>query len=153
MSLLDTQVYTGTLVIETCCTCQMKFGMDRQFNNLRLNDHDMFYCPAGHPQHYTGKTESQKLKDQLALKQRDLDWMGHKNERLHSDLLSQKYKTRAEKAAKARILNRIKNGVCPCCQRTFKNLADHFKSIHPDQLDKFPEIASIQIKISRKANG
>jgi len=39
---------------------------------------------------------------------------------------------RAEKAAKTRIKNRIGNGVCPCCNRTFKDLASHMKCKHPE---------------------
>lgn len=27
---------------------------------------------------------------------------------------------------------RVKHGVCPCCQRTFKQLATHMKAKHPD---------------------
>jgi hypothetical protein len=42
---------------------------------------------------------------------------------------------RAEKAAKTKIKNRVAKGVCPCCNRTFQNLADHMKSKHPDYAD------------------
>lgn len=38
---------------------------------------------------------------------------------------------RAEKAAKTRIKNRIARGVCPCCKRTFQNLAAHMQTQHP----------------------
>jgi hypothetical protein len=30
-----------------------------------------------------------------------------------------------------RIRNRIAAGVCPCCTRTFKNVARHIKDKHP----------------------
>jgi hypothetical protein len=39
---------------------------------------------------------------------------------------------RAEKAAKTRIQNRVKAGVCPCCKRSFANLREHMKDKHPD---------------------
>lgn len=39
---------------------------------------------------------------------------------------------RAEKAAKTRLKNRAKAGVCPCCNRTFKQLAAHMKTQHPN---------------------
>jgi len=29
-----------------------------------------------------------------------------------------------------RIRDRVKNGVCPCCNRTFTNLADHMRTQH-----------------------
>ncbi len=39
---------------------------------------------------------------------------------------------RAEKAAKTRVRNRVAAGVCPCCNRTFQNLARHMQSQHPE---------------------
>ena len=38
---------------------------------------------------------------------------------------------RAHKAAKTRLKNRIANGICPCCNRYFKNLHKHIKTEHP----------------------
>lgn len=35
-------------------------------------------------------------------------------------------------ATKTRIKNRVKNGVCPCCNRTFENLARHMQAKHSD---------------------
>jgi len=43
-----------------------------------------------------------------------------------------KMSLRAHKAAKTKIKNRIANGVCPCCNRQFKNLHEHMKIKHPD---------------------
>ncbi len=45
---------------------------------------------------------------------------------------------RAEQKASAigrqykRMKTRVKNGVCPCCTRTFENLARHMADMHPD---------------------
>lgn len=38
----------------------------------------------------------------------------------------------AQRGVTTRIKNRVKHGVCPCCQRTFRQLAAHMKSKHPD---------------------
>lgn len=38
----------------------------------------------------------------------------------------------AYKGAATRLKNRAKAGVCPCCNRTFQNLARHMASQHPD---------------------
>jgi hypothetical protein len=52
---MTTLQYTGTLVIETCCDCNMKFGMDRQFYEEArdMGPKKPFYCPAGHEQWYS----------------------------------------------------------------------------------------------------
>ncbi len=41
---------------------------------------------------------------------------------------------RAELGAKTKLKNRIANGVCPCCNRSFKQLAAHMRTQHPDWL-------------------
>lgn len=38
----------------------------------------------------------------------------------------------AHKGHTTRLKNRIAAGVCPCCQRTFVNLARHMKGQHPN---------------------
>lgn len=54
-------------VMETCCNCHVPFFMPTQMRRELLADKErIFYCPNGHPQHYTGKTEAEKLKDRLA---------------------------------------------------------------------------------------
>jgi hypothetical protein len=35
------------------------------------------------------------------------------------------------KGVKTRMANRIKHGVCPCCNRTFLNLQRHMTTQHP----------------------
>lgn len=38
-----------------------------------------------------------------------------------------------------RTRNRIAAGVCPCCNRTFQNLADHMRTLHADYVAAEPE--------------
>ena len=35
-----------------------------------------------------------------------------------------------------RIKKRVANGVCPCCNRTFKDLAAHMSTQHPDYIEQ-----------------
>lgn len=136
MSLFNTLTYTGTLVVETCCECKMKFALDREFYNERRNDHKLFFCPAGHQQFYSGKSDKEKLEQEVkALKERE-SYLEEAKARLHNQLASSKHRERAQKAAKTRLFNRVKNGVCPCCNRTFSNLAEHMKTKHPETCQK-----------------
>lgn len=128
----QTQTFIGTLVVEYCYKCGMPFGMTRDYNDQKRRDRTSFHCPNGHAQVYAGKTEEQKLREQLADKQGTIDWYANRNTELHDKITNLKYTNRALKAAKTKIMNRVKNGVCPCCNRTFKDLQSHFKSVHPD---------------------
>lgn len=112
-------------VTEHCCNCGMPFAMTNSFRNKRLKDRGSFYCPAGHGQHYTGKSEEQKLRDQLDSANQSL-----------SNALSQAASAERERInvnkAHKKMRTRISNGVCPCCNRTFQNLMTHMKTKHPD---------------------
>lgn len=112
-------------ITEECCSCGMPFAMTKGFYDRRRNDHKSFYCPAGHSQHYTGKSEAQRLKDKLAAKQEQLTAQNSRAARLEreKEKLSRNYK---------KMRDRVKNGVCPCCNRTFRNLLNHMRTEHPD---------------------
>ncbi len=99
----------------------------------RLRDHKSFYCATcGRNNYYTGTSDLEELQGRLNTIQDQRD-TARKN------LNEQREKTRskarqlsAQKGVTTRIKNRIANGVCPCCKRTFQNLARHMKGQHPD---------------------
>lgn len=110
----------------TCYSCKMPFGMSRAFYEARRKDHKDFTCPAGHEQHFTGKSEEEKLREEVERKGQMLDaaqQRAHRLERQRDDV------TKAHK----RMRDRIRNGVCPCCNRTFQNLLRHMQTEHADQ--------------------
>ena len=43
-----------------------------------------------------------------------------------------RHKVAAQKSAATKLRNRAKYGVCPCCNRTFQQLAMHMQSKHPE---------------------
>ena len=110
---------------EQCCNCGMSFAMTADFKRRRIDDRALFYCPSGHAQHYTGKTEAQKLKQELERKQQMLDAAQARAATAERD---REQVAKAHKKMRARVMN----GVCQCCNRTFQNLLMHMKSKHPD---------------------
>lgn len=125
---------TITLVSESCCSCGVLFGIPSALKSTLLDNHANFYCPNGHPQHYIGETEAQKLSREK--KQVEADLEREKGRALH---FKGKYEstersltaTRGVVTRKKRQLDRVKNGVCPCCNRSFQNLMGHMKKEHP----------------------
>lgn len=129
-----TQTYIGTLVIEECCDCGIAFGITKDFRERRLADHKLFYCPKGHGQYFSGKSEKEKLQDQVnSLLSKNMSLQVRRDE-LINEVQQVKYSLRAQKAAKTKIMNRVKNGVCPCCNRSFTDLQRHFATKHPELL-------------------
>ncbi len=118
----------------TCCKCKCQMWIPDELNTAALNARSVipFYCAYGHRQFYVeGESEETKLRrerDRLA--QRLAEWQDEaRSER-------QKKEAAERRAAAARgqvtkIKNRVGHGVCPCCNRTFENLARHMTSKHP----------------------
>lgn len=113
----------------TCCECGIAFAFDKNFHNRRVADHKIFYCPSGHSQHFTDKSEVERLKEQLKWSRRSAD-------SVRSQLGKAEKSVSAYKGALTRTKNRIKNGVCPCCKRQFQNLHRHMVAQHADYTSK-----------------
>jgi hypothetical protein len=113
-----------TIVVETCYTCGVVFGLGAEFRQARINDKKEWYCPNGHGQHYIGKSEAERLRQQL-------DWANSRAASWKDQAETAEARRRGEKAAKTRLKNRIAKGVCPCCNRSFVDLGRHMAGQHP----------------------
>ena len=111
--------------IESCFACGCLFGMTTDFKNARLQNKDTFYCPAGHPQHYTGKSDKELRREAEARARAAED------QAAAARLELQRVKREA-KAEQTRLAQRARGGVCPCCNRSFVKLAQHMKTKHPE---------------------
>jgi chromosome segregation ATPase len=90
----------------------------------RRQDGGHFFCPNGHSQHFTESEVarlSKKLEEQMrvATKMAECARMAERS-------------AQKAQAETKRLKRRISAGVCPCCNRTFQNLARHMKSKHPE---------------------
>ena len=109
--------------VEECCNCGVVFAMTIEFYRARQKEKEegSFYCPNGHGQHYMGKSDEQRRKE--AERQRaasDAALQAERDQRLAAERELKRSKQRA------------KGGACPCCNRTFVQLARHIKTQHPD---------------------
>lgn len=125
-----------------CCNCGCVFALSADLYQRRLDDGLAFWCPNGHSQHFTTSTVA-KLKKELeetkakadrdaANARKQLEWANNR------EAAERKAKVRATRKASAfkgiltKTKNRIANGVCPCCNRTFQNLMGHMATQHPE---------------------
>lgn len=122
---LDVQM---VLDYTTCCECGVHIIMDAEHMKQLRRDHSWFYCLNGHNQHFTGKTDADRLRDvEQELERERLRRQTAAAERDH-----QERRVRAYKGKLTTIKKRVAHGVCPCCKRTFKNLANHMQEKHPN---------------------
>lgn len=120
-----------TLEHAECASCSMVFGLTEKFQRARRNDHNTFYCPNGHSNYYPGKSEAEKLRDQLAGERARLDQARADVERLHGRVKLRERQVAARKAVATKLRKRIAAGTCPCCHATFKDLRKHMQAQHP----------------------
>lgn len=129
---MPTRTFTETLVVLHCYKCRCAFGITRDhYDRAQASSDVSFYCPNGHGQVFT-RTREQELKAELARKTADTRWYESQLTHTRDQLQATERSLRGHKAAKTRIKNRIAHGVCPCCNRTFQNLARHMAGQHPN---------------------
>ena len=46
-----------------CCNCHVQFYMTHEHQRSLIASKETFYCPNGHPQSYTGKSDSKKISE------------------------------------------------------------------------------------------
>lgn len=129
---MSTQTFTSTLTIIDCPNCGMPFGISEDFEKRRRNDHADFYCPRGHVMAYTGKSDAEKARDDAAALRRRLECTEATLTHTRDQLQATEYQRRAQKANNTKLRKRIAAGVCPCCNRTFQDVARHMKGQHPE---------------------
>jgi len=128
---VNTITIKQTFSIETCCTCGVPFGIESDHQRHLRNTGASFYCPNGHKQHYTDTQDEKirRLEQRLAAEagnRRHLNEQFERERRRHAATKGQLTKTR----------KRVSGGVCPCCNRSFVDLARHMAGQHPDYVTR-----------------
>lgn len=110
-----------------CCRCGVTFAIPQKLEAERRKDHDEFYCPNGHKQHFPGESEAERYKRLFESEQRQVS-------ALRVDkLAAERARDRVARDIK-RLKKRSAAGVCPCCNRTFSQLARHMTDKHQEFL-------------------
>ena len=125
MGMLD--VSTGFSTV-SCYKCGMVFALPTSFFQRRKEDEGDFYCPSGHKQYFPAASLEARLKAQL---ERDQKAHGRTRKMLEQERRSHS-STKGQLTKSKKKIARVKNGVCPCCNRSFVNLRRHMGSKHPD---------------------
>lgn len=141
-----TIVESQILVTETCCVCGVLFAMPEDLHNkCRRDPSKDFFCPNGHSLVFKKSIDAQEIE---RLK-REKDELERSRYSLHNELQAKKDEVdKLQKSIKRRN-KRIAAGVCPCCNRTVSQLAEHMKTMHPDIVNA-PKVAAIHKKISNR---
>ncbi len=130
----DTMSYTGKLTVVEC-VCGITYAIpDVLYQQMRdQGPAKSIRCPLGCSWHYS---KARKTQNAEAAKIRELERQlasSYDDTRIaRMEQRAAENRARAQKAAKTKLKKRIAAGVCPCCQRSFQNLARHMAGQHPD---------------------
>ena len=53
------------MTVVYCANCHLPFAITDDLRERLLKSHSSFYCPMGHGNHYGGKSDEEKLREQL----------------------------------------------------------------------------------------
>lgn len=119
---LSTFAGQTTLEVEVC-TCGVLFAAPKHMLETRREDGKSFYCPNGHCLSYDGEISRLKRRAEQA----------EQKAKATRDLLDFEQRSNAStRGHLTRMKKRVAGGVCPCCNRSFKDLAKHMAGQHPD---------------------
>lgn len=108
----------------TCGKCGIEWAAPERWWKDKRENGDTFYCPNGHPRVF-----SESVSDKL---RRERDQLKQQIARVEDEKRAAQAETEKAIAAKKRLEKRINAGVCPCCTRSFTNMARHMKTKHPE---------------------
>lgn len=116
-----------------CGKCGIEHWVPEAFydEQVKLGPSGGWYCPNGHRRVFREsaadqlRRERDRLQQQLAQKDDAIAYQREQRERAERSAAAYKGQT-------TRLKKRAKAGVCPCCNRTFENLARHMATQHPE---------------------
>ena len=112
----------------SCGGCGGTYAINERYREQKQEEGGSWHCPYCRVSWGFRGNEVTRLKKKLACSIAAHD-------QTKAELRETEMRRRGEKAAKTKIKNRIAAGVCPCCNRTFQNLARHMKGQHPGYAD------------------
>lgn len=90
------------MTLVTCATCHVAYAIpDDMIGRLR-KCHNAFYCPNGHTNVYAGKSEEEKLKEQLQGKEREIEAKRTFIDRLQTEIQTLKKPARKPRKPKSK---------------------------------------------------
>lgn len=134
----ETLTYSGTLKVVKCW-CGMRHAVPIELDDFQDRQHEngvaqtAIVCPLGHNHIRAGKGAAAKLKDELVRKQAELDQARSASQEEFELRLAVERDLKKERDDSKKRKDRALGGVCPCCNRSFKNVQRHLASKHPTE--------------------
>lgn len=109
-----------------CGECGGTYAISERYRKQKYESGGSWNCPycrCGWG--YSENNENSKLKHQV-------EQLKKQKAQEQERALRNEHKYNCTKKQYKKVRDRIKHGVCPCCNRQIKQLAAHMKAMHPD---------------------
>jgi hypothetical protein len=119
------------MILYRCWSCDVMYAVTKEFDRRRREDKQRFYCPNGHGAAYK-ESEADRLRRERDILQQQIARAEDERSaawRAEAEAITARKKVERELK---RTMTRAGAGVCPCCNRTFQQLARHMQSRHPE---------------------
>ncbi len=126
--------YSSSLKITNCPTCGGTYALSAQFLDERRDDGVGWHCPYCQNSIAYCKSETDRLRQELERQKQSTAYQRREKERYlqHRNTLQRSRNgMKSVLVREQKKLARIRRGVCPCCNRHFKNVQRHMDSQHP----------------------
>lgn len=139
----QTIIKNVTLTVIDCGECGGTYAINERYREQKYQEGGSWKCPYCHTWWgYANNNENARLKRELAEKERvieernrSLQWSRDEARRAEARAETDRRRAAAFKGQTTKLKRRVAGGVCPCCTRTFQNLARHMKGQHPEYAD------------------
>lgn len=140
-------------VVTQCGSCAVWHTVPELVWDTQVREGGYHTCPNGHSRGWKTGTEKEE-QDRI---RRERDRLKQDQARLEDEkrLANERASREAERASKAErkiktMKKRASAGTCPCCKRTFANMAEHMKHQHPEFV---ADTGAKVVPIKRRASG
>lgn len=123
---METRTITHRVILETneCLHCGGIYALSKNFLQRRSEIGGSWHCPYCRGGIMYRESDKQKLERDLQCAKNRLAREVARHDQTRASLS-------AQKGVNTRLKNRVSKGVCPCCNRYFKNLHRHMENKHP----------------------
>lgn len=120
-----------------CITCGVIFTVPSVVIDQHRTYGGYHCCSNGHQQGWD------KNGSEIERVRRERDRLKQKIAEKDDEILEARRATVAETEKVKRLERRAKAGTCPCCKRTFQNMAIHMRKQHPDFAAPTPVLRAV----------
>jgi len=121
---------------ENCQSCGLVFKLPKHFIQHRRDTGGSFFCPGCKDRWTYTKTENARLREELEKERKRVAYEIEQKRMERCDRFAAERREKLAKTKLRKLTERTQAGLCPYCNRSFKQLKAHLNSKHKKEREK-----------------